>query len=102
MTPNTLSLPLQLFPAVRIMENGLFSKSGKHNPQVRFLLSVLNFLGLIICIEIDLGQVAEEYVPRNDRARMFPHFMGRRFQLGRICELYRLVRMVSPLAFPYR
>lgn len=28
------SLPLQLFPAVRIMENGLFSRSGKHDPKV--------------------------------------------------------------------
>lgn len=30
----THSLPLQLFPAVRIMENGLFSRSGKHDPKV--------------------------------------------------------------------
>lgn len=31
-----LSIPLQLFPAVRILENGLFSKSGKHNPAVKW------------------------------------------------------------------
>lgn len=30
-----LSTPLQLFPAVRIMENGLFSRSGKHSTKVK-------------------------------------------------------------------
>jgi hypothetical protein len=38
-----LSTPLQLFPAVRIMENGLFSKSGKHNPVV--FCSLLSWAG---------------------------------------------------------
>ena len=31
-----LSTPLQLFPAVRIMENGLFSRSGKYNHKVKW------------------------------------------------------------------
>ncbi|OCF62271.1 solute carrier family 36 (proton-coupled amino acid transporter) [Kwoniella mangroviensis CBS 10435] len=31
-----LSIPLQLFPAVRIMENGIFSRSGKHNSSVKW------------------------------------------------------------------
>ncbi|KAH8923746.1 hypothetical protein BT69DRAFT_1349923 [Atractiella rhizophila] len=31
-----LSAPLQLFPAVRIMENGLFSKSGKYSNMVKW------------------------------------------------------------------
>jgi proton-coupled amino acid transporter len=31
-----LSTPLQLFPAVRIMENGFFSRSGKNNSKVKW------------------------------------------------------------------
>ncbi|KAI5477250.1 vacuolar amino acid transporter 4 [Pseudohyphozyma bogoriensis] len=31
-----LSTPLQLFPAVRIMENGIFSRSGKHSNTVKW------------------------------------------------------------------
>ncbi|KAF8591215.1 hypothetical protein K439DRAFT_1327850 [Ramaria rubella] len=31
-----LSIPLQLFPAVRIMENALFTRSGKLNPRVKW------------------------------------------------------------------
>ncbi|GAA6014180.1 hypothetical protein JCM11491_004130 [Sporobolomyces phaffii] len=31
-----LSTPLQLFPAVRIMENGIFSRSGKHSNKVKW------------------------------------------------------------------
>lgn len=31
-----LSIPLQLFPAVRIMENGLFTRSGKLDPRVKW------------------------------------------------------------------
>lgn len=31
-----LSTPLQLFPAIRILENGLFERSGKHNNKVKW------------------------------------------------------------------
>jgi proton-coupled amino acid transporter len=31
-----LSTPLQLFPAIRIMENGIFSRSGKNNVKVKW------------------------------------------------------------------
>ena len=39
-----LSVPLQLFPAVRIMENGLFSRSGKGNPKVKWQKNILRFV----------------------------------------------------------
>ena len=39
-----LSTPLQLFPAIRIMENGLFRRSGKHNPYVKWQKNVFRFL----------------------------------------------------------
>ncbi|ODN95920.1 solute carrier family 36 (proton-coupled amino acid transporter) [Cryptococcus wingfieldii CBS 7118] len=44
-----LSSPLQLFPAVRIMENGLFSKSGKHNPSVKWQKNVFRACTVVFC-----------------------------------------------------
>ncbi|WVQ72930.1 hypothetical protein IAR50_002492 [Cryptococcus sp. DSM 104548] len=44
-----LSSPLQLFPAVRIMENGLFSKSGKHNPSVKWQKNVFRACTVFFC-----------------------------------------------------
>ncbi|WWC88877.1 uncharacterized protein L201_003792 [Kwoniella dendrophila CBS 6074] len=42
-----LSIPLQLFPAVRIMENGIFSRSGKHNPSVKWQKNVFRSMIVI-------------------------------------------------------
>lgn len=39
-----LSTPLQLFPAIRILENGLFSRSGKHNPKIKWQKNIFRFL----------------------------------------------------------
>ncbi|WVF69259.1 hypothetical protein IAT40_004035 [Kwoniella sp. CBS 6097] len=44
-----LSIPLQLFPAVRIMENGLFSRSGKHNPSVKWQKNVFRGCTVLFC-----------------------------------------------------
>ncbi|EJD06877.1 uncharacterized protein FOMMEDRAFT_138660 [Fomitiporia mediterranea MF3/22] len=44
-----LSVPLQLFPAVRIMENGLFSRSGKGNPKVKWQKNTLRFVIVMGC-----------------------------------------------------
>jgi hypothetical protein len=41
-----LSIPLQFFPAVRILENGLFVRSGKQNPRVKWLKNLFRF-GLV-------------------------------------------------------
>ncbi|KAI9631808.1 transmembrane amino acid transporter protein-domain-containing protein [Dioszegia hungarica] len=41
-----LSIPLQLFPAVRIMENGIFSRSGKYNASVKWQKNM--FRGVIV------------------------------------------------------
>lgn len=38
-----LSTPIQLFPAIRILENGLFSRSGKHNPKIKWQKNVFRF-----------------------------------------------------------
>lgn len=38
-----LSTPIQLFPAIRILENGLFVRSGKHNPKIKWQKNVFRF-----------------------------------------------------------
>lgn len=38
-----LSTPLQLFPAIRILENGIFVRSGKHNPKIKWQKNVFRF-----------------------------------------------------------
>ncbi|KAF9243462.1 amino acid transporter [Melanogaster broomeanus] len=44
-----LSIPLQLFPAVRILENGLFTKSGKRDPRVKWLKNLFRFGLVMVC-----------------------------------------------------
>lgn len=44
-----LSTPLQLFPAVRIMENGLFSTSGKYSNKVKWEKNLFRTLTVIFC-----------------------------------------------------
>ncbi|CAO3596757.1 unnamed protein product [Absidia cylindrospora] len=44
-----LSIPLQLFPAIRITENALFSRSGKHNPVVKWQKNVFRFMAVLAC-----------------------------------------------------
>lgn len=38
-----LSTPLQLFPAIRILENGLFIRSGKYNVKIKWQKNVFRF-----------------------------------------------------------
>lgn len=45
-----LSTPLQLFPAVRIMENGLFTRSGKSNPQVKWQKNIFRACTVSACM----------------------------------------------------
>ncbi|KAI0261811.1 transmembrane amino acid transporter protein-domain-containing protein [Russula aff. rugulosa BPL654] len=44
-----LSVPLQLFPALRIMENGLFTRSGKSDWNVKWQKNVFRFIVVIGC-----------------------------------------------------
>lgn len=43
------SLPLQLFPAIRIWENGLFSQSGKHDPKVKWQKNTFRGSIVLLC-----------------------------------------------------
>jgi hypothetical protein len=48
-----LSVPLQLFPAVRIMEHGLFTqKSGKADARVKWLKNLFRFAVVMVCTTI--------------------------------------------------
>ncbi|KAI0322138.1 transmembrane amino acid transporter protein-domain-containing protein [Amylostereum chailletii] len=47
-----LSVPLQLFPAVRIMENGLFTKSGKMDTRVKWQKNIFRFFVVMGCTAI--------------------------------------------------
>ncbi|KAJ9267268.1 hypothetical protein DTO195F2_501 [Paecilomyces variotii] len=44
-----LSTPLQLFPAIRIMENELFTRSGKYNPGIKWKKNFFRFVLVMFC-----------------------------------------------------
>lgn len=50
-----LSTPLQLFPAIRIMESELFSRSGKFNPYIKWKKNVFRFFLVVCCALIAWG-----------------------------------------------
>lgn len=50
-----LSTPLQLFPATRIMENALFTKSGKYNPYIKWQKNLFRFFLVCVCSLISFG-----------------------------------------------
>ncbi|KAK5656300.1 hypothetical protein OQA88_4680 [Cercophora sp. LCS_1] len=50
-----LSTPLQIFPAIRITENALFTKSGKYNPYIKWQKNVYRFFVVAVCALIAWG-----------------------------------------------
>ncbi|KAL8695506.1 MAG: hypothetical protein Q9218_000084 [Villophora microphyllina] len=50
-----LSTPLQLFPAIRIMENGIFTRSGKNDPKIKLGKNIFRFVLVMICALIAWG-----------------------------------------------
>lgn len=50
-----LSTPLQIFPAIRIIENGLFTRSGKYNPYIKWQKNGFRFAFVILCAIIAWG-----------------------------------------------
>jgi len=47
-----LSVPLQLFPAIRILENGIFTRSGKADTRVKWLKNSFRFAMVFVCTAI--------------------------------------------------
>jgi proton-coupled amino acid transporter len=54
-----LSIPLQLFPAIRIMEQGLFVKSGKNDPYVKWQKNIFRILTVFACALIAWGGASD-------------------------------------------
>ncbi len=50
-----LSTPLQLFPAIRIMENELFTRSGKYNPYIKWKKNIFRFFLVMACAALAWG-----------------------------------------------
>ncbi|KAI9260543.1 transmembrane amino acid transporter protein-domain-containing protein [Phascolomyces articulosus] len=50
-----LSIPLQLFPAIRIMETGLFTRSGKNNPVVKWEKNAFRFFTVLVCAGVAIA-----------------------------------------------
>ncbi|KAK0635209.1 transmembrane amino acid transporter protein-domain-containing protein [Bombardia bombarda] len=50
-----LSTPLQIFPAIRITENALFTKSGKYNPYIKWQKNLFRFVVVALCAVIAWG-----------------------------------------------
>ncbi|KAG0298849.1 neutral amino acid transporter [Dissophora globulifera] len=59
-----LSIPLQLFPAIRIMENGIFTRSGKFNMLVKWQKNLFRTLSLFGCAAIAIwaGENLDKFV----------------------------------------
>ncbi|KAF0517044.1 transmembrane amino acid transporter protein-domain-containing protein [Gigaspora margarita] len=54
-----LSVPLQLFPAIRIMEQGIFERSGKDNLLVKWQKNLFRFLTVVACGIIAWGGASD-------------------------------------------
>lgn len=50
-----LSTPLQIFPAIRIVETEVFSRSGKYNPYIKWQKNVFRFFMVMLCASIAWG-----------------------------------------------
>ncbi|CCU75595.1 unnamed protein product [Blumeria hordei] len=47
-----LSTPLQIFPAIRITENEIFTRSGKYNPYIKWKKNSLRFFVVMLCAAV--------------------------------------------------
>ncbi|MCJ1270005.1 neutral amino acid transporter [Lobaria immixta] len=54
-----LSTPLQMFPAIRIAENELFTRSGKHHPYIKWKKNVFRFFLVTMCALLAWGGAAD-------------------------------------------
>jgi solute carrier family 36 (proton-coupled amino acid transporter) len=50
-----LSTPLQIFPAIKITENALFTRSGKYNPYIKWQKNTYRFFFTVMCAAIAWG-----------------------------------------------
>ncbi|KAJ3714586.1 vacuolar amino acid transporter 4 [Lentinula guzmanii] len=59
-----LSVPPQLFPAIRIMENGLFTRSGKADTRVKWMKNIFRFATVIVtaCVSLAGAKDLDKFV----------------------------------------
>ena len=50
-----LSTPLQIFPAIRICETELFTRSGKYNPYIKWQKNLFRFFSVMVCAAVAWG-----------------------------------------------
>jgi proton-coupled amino acid transporter len=54
-----LSTPLQIFPAIRITETELFTRSGKYNPWIKWQKNIFRFFVVTLCAGIAWAGAAD-------------------------------------------
>ncbi|KAG0172691.1 neutral amino acid transporter [Apophysomyces sp. BC1015] len=88
-----LSIPLQLFPAIRIMENGLFTtRSGKNNAVVKWQKNVFRVLVVFLCAWIAI-------VGSKDKLDKFVSLIGALFCIP-LCFIFPPLFHLRALSLP--
>ncbi|KAG2200045.1 hypothetical protein INT47_007690 [Mucor saturninus] len=88
-----LSIPLQLFPAIRIMENGLFTtKSGKNNAIVKWQKNVFRVFVVFLCAGIGI-------VGSKDKLDKFVSLVGALFCIP-LCFIFPPLFHLKALELP--
>lgn len=88
-----LSIPLQLFPAIRIMENGLFTtRSGKNNAVVKWQKNVFRVLIVFLCAWIAI-------VGSKDKLDKFVSLIGALFCIP-LCFIFPPLFHMKALTLP--
>ncbi|CAO3594413.1 unnamed protein product [Absidia cylindrospora] len=88
-----LSIPLQLFPAIRIMENGLFTtRSGKNNAVVKWQKNVFRVLVVFLCAWIGI-------VGSKDKLDKFVPLIGAIFCIP-LCYIFPPLFHLRALSLP--
>jgi proton-coupled amino acid transporter len=64
-----LSIPLQLFPAIRIIETGIFTRSGKYNTLVKWQKNVFRFFFVLLCAAVAIGGSNVSWRERRQRRK---------------------------------
>ncbi|KAI9486482.1 MAG: transmembrane amino acid transporter protein-domain-containing protein [Benjaminiella poitrasii] len=88
-----LSIPLQLFPAIRIMENGLFTtKSGKNNAIIKWQKNVFRVFIVFLCAGIGI-------VGSKDKLDKFVSLIGALFCIP-LCFIFPPLFHLKALELP--
>ncbi|KAI8381476.1 transmembrane amino acid transporter protein-domain-containing protein [Radiomyces spectabilis] len=88
-----LSIPLQLFPAIRIMENGLFTtRSGKNNAVVKWQKNVFRVIVVFLCAWIAI-------VGSKDKLDKFVSLIGALFCIP-LCFIFPPLFHLRALCLP--